>query len=63
MVSQQHILSKELVLLIPPCLIVGLFLSKRQVYVTLLKIAYFHGRWRAVGTWVAPLKQNTVCST
>jgi hypothetical protein len=37
-VSPQHILSEKLVVLIPPCLIVELFLSKLQVYVTRLEI-------------------------
>jgi hypothetical protein len=37
-VSQQDILFKKLVVLIPSCLIVGLFLSKLQVYVTSLEI-------------------------
>ncbi len=36
--SQQDILFFKLVVLIPSCLIVGLFLSKLQVYVTRLEI-------------------------
>ena len=53
MVSQQHLLSEKLVLLIPPCLIVDLFVSNLQVDVTCLEIRGMLPPTRAAGLVIA----------